>query len=129
MLRSCTAMVTYACAVAGPSPGQTGGREKRLGHEWADRRHARVQDADTNLSLPPHEDITMKAREMEAPQQARPRAFEPKPQPATVANEPASQARHVHRERDYGIGYGNSSGYASLRHFTDGHVDPLFHLG
>lgn len=88
-----------------------------------------MQEAGTNLSLPPHEDIKMRTREMDAPQQSRPRALVPELQPATVANEPASKARHVHRERDYGIGYGNSSGYASLRHFTDGHVDPLFRLG
>ncbi|UNK50156.1 hypothetical protein MNR01_03705 [Lysobacter sp. S4-A87] len=25
---------------------------------------------------------------------------------------------HVHRERDFGVGYGNSSGYASDRHYT-----------
>jgi hypothetical protein len=35
-------------------------------------------------------------------------------------------AHHAHRERDYGIGYGNSSGYGSDRHFIDGHVDPIF---
>ncbi|MGI8560464.1 MAG: hypothetical protein ACR2J7_03305 [Luteimonas sp.] len=79
--------------------------------------------------MPPHENITTKARQMVAPQQARHRASVQEPQPVTAANEPASQARHVHRERDYGIGYGNSSGHASLRHFTDGHVDPLFRLG
>lgn len=33
---------------------------------------------------------------------------------------------HVHRARDAGIGYGNSSGYADTLHFTDGHVDPMF---
>lgn len=35
-------------------------------------------------------------------------------------------AHHAHRQRDYGIGYGNSSGYGSDRHFIDGHVDPIF---
>ncbi|GAA4858734.1 hypothetical protein [Luteimonas vadosa] len=45
----------------------------------------------------------------------------------TDAGEMAS--RPAHRERDYGIGYGSSSGYGSERHFTDGHADPLFHLG
>ena len=39
---------------------------------------------------------------------------------------PQAGARHLHRERDFGVGYGNSSGYASARRFTDGHVDPLF---
>jgi hypothetical protein len=27
-------------------------------------------------------------------------------------------ARHQHRERDFGIGYGNSSGYGSEEHFA-----------
>lgn len=66
---------------------------------------------------------------MDAPQQSRPRASRPEPQCTPAAHEHASQVRHVHRERDYGIGYGNSSGYATLRHFTDGHADPLFRLG
>lgn len=34
--------------------------------------------------------------------------------------------RHVHRPRDFGVGYGNSSGYGSDRHYIDGHVDPIF---
>lgn len=40
-----------------------------------------------------------------------------------------AMTRHQHRERDYGIGYGNSSGYGSERHFTDGHADALFRFG
>jgi hypothetical protein len=32
--------------------------------------------------------------------------------------EPAEPVQHVHRERDFGVGYGNSSGYASDRHYT-----------
>jgi hypothetical protein len=31
---------------------------------------------------------------------------------------PAAPVRHVHRERDFGVGYGNSSGYASSRRYT-----------
>ena len=27
--------------------------------------------------------------------------------------------RHVHRQRDFGIGYGNSSGYASSKRYTN----------
>lgn len=27
--------------------------------------------------------------------------------------------RHLHRERDFGVGYGNSSGYASTRRYAD----------
>lgn len=30
----------------------------------------------------------------------------------------AGTVHHVHRERDFGVGYGNSSGYASDRHYT-----------
>lgn len=38
----------------------------------------------------------------------------------------AEPPRHLHRQRDFGIGYGNSSGYGSERHYVDGHVDPIF---
>jgi len=54
------------------------------------------------------------------------------PQPAveTRKSPPPSQVpeppRHLHRRRDYGIGYGNSSGYGSEQHYVDGHVDPIF---
>jgi hypothetical protein len=47
------------------------------------------------------------------------------PAPATLAAIPDRHRAH-HRERDFGIGYGNSSGYASTRRYVDGHVDPLF---
>ncbi len=30
----------------------------------------------------------------------------------------AEPVQHIHRERDFGVGYGNSSGYASDRHYT-----------
>lgn len=30
----------------------------------------------------------------------------------------AEPVQHVHRDRDFGVGYGNSSGYASDRHYT-----------
>ena len=30
-----------------------------------------------------------------------------------TTSQPAAPIRHVHRERDFGIGYGNSSGYGS----------------
>jgi hypothetical protein len=43
-----------------------------------------------------------------------------------LAPKPQAGPRHRHRERDFGVGYGNSSGYASARRFTDGHVDPMF---
>jgi hypothetical protein len=34
--------------------------------------------------------------------------------------------RHVHRERDFGVGYGNSSGYASTRRYVDSRSQPRF---
>jgi hypothetical protein len=44
-------------------------------------------------------------------------------------NGDAAEERHVHRERDVGVGYGNSSGYGTEQHFTDGHADPIFRVG
>ena len=35
-----------------------------------------------------------------------------------LATRPAPQVRHLHRERDFGIGYGNSSGYGREEHFA-----------
>ncbi|GAB3387309.1 hypothetical protein [Lysobacter fragariae] len=57
------------------------------------------------------------------------RTFEPRPttttKPApTIPNE--APVRHLHRERDFGVGYGNSSGYASNRRYTDNWVQPYF---
>jgi hypothetical protein len=34
--------------------------------------------------------------------------------------------RHVHRERDFGVGYGNSSGYATSRHYAQDWMQPRF---
>lgn len=34
--------------------------------------------------------------------------------------------RTVHRERDFGVGYGNSSGYASNRRYTNEWAPPRF---
>jgi hypothetical protein len=45
--------------------------------------------------------------------------------PADQANQ-AAQIRHLHRERDFGVGYGNSSGYASNRRYTTEWAQPLF---
>ena len=53
-------------------------------------------------------------------------AREPLPVEAPPASPPDAPQGHVHRQRDFGIGYGNSSGYGSLVHFTDGHVDAPF---
>lgn len=35
-------------------------------------------------------------------------------------------SRHLHRERDFGVGYGNSSGYASQRRYTSNWAPPHF---
>jgi len=46
--------------------------------------------------------------------------------PAPTVEPAAGPLRHLHRQRDFGIGYGNSSGYGSELHYVDGHVDPIF---
>jgi hypothetical protein len=50
------------------------------------------------------------------------RRTRPEP-PPTPAVEPP---QHLHRRRDFGSGYGYSSGYGSELHYVDGHVDPIF---
>ena len=45
---------------------------------------------------------------------------------AKPANVVAMPTRHVHRERDFGIGYGNSSGYASQRRYVSDWAQPRF---
>lgn len=44
--------------------------------------------------------------------------------PATVQTVPT--VRHLHRQRDFGVGYGNSSGYASNRSYASNWVQPRF---
>ncbi|ALN61382.1 hypothetical protein GLA29479_497 [Lysobacter antibioticus] len=44
--------------------------------------------------------------------------------PATVQTAPT--VRHLHRQRDFGVGYGNSSGYASNRSYASNWVQPRF---
>ena len=42
---------------------------------------------------------------------------------------PAAQpapVRHQHRERDFGVGYGNSSGYATTRRYAQDWMQPRF---
>jgi hypothetical protein len=34
--------------------------------------------------------------------------------------------RHIHREREFGVGYGNSSGYASNRRYANDWMQPRF---
>lgn len=38
----------------------------------------------------------------------------------------AAPVRHVHRQRDFGVGYGNSSGYGRERRYTSNAFVPLF---
>ncbi len=44
---------------------------------------------------------------------------------ATIA-QPATAPRREYRERDFGIGYGNSSGYASNRRYASQWAAPRF---
>lgn len=44
-------------------------------------------------------------------------------QPAQIVTLPI---RHLHRERDFGVGYGNSSGYAAPRRYADNAALPRF---
>ncbi|MFC3551910.1 hypothetical protein ACFOLC_12945 [Lysobacter cavernae] len=56
-------------------------------------------------------------------------AFRPNAAPTTpIARALAAPppVRHTHRERDFGIGYGNSSGYASNRRYTRDWAQPRF---
>ena len=64
-----------------------------------------------------------------------PRAPRPRPAAGDAAARPAQgtartptgpRLRHVHRPREFGIGYGNSSGYADGVHYVDGHEDSMF---
>ena len=51
------------------------------------------------------------------------------PAAVAVAAAGAAQAasiRHVHRERDFGVGYGNSSGYGRERRYTSNGFAPRF---
>lgn len=59
-----------------------------------------------------------------------------RPVPATARPVPASTAgrdgpaapalRRIHRPRDFGVGYGTSSGYASDRHYAPANPALLF---
>jgi len=50
----------------------------------------------------------------------------PNPNDSSRPNVVPLPVRHVHRERDFGVGYGNSSGYASHRRYVDNWVQPRF---
>lgn len=60
------------------------------------------------------------------------RSFESRNPSTSASAVPAAAqpvTRHLHRERDFGVGYGNSSGYASERRYTSNWVQPLFRCG
>ena len=63
------------------------------------------------------EETTMNVRTFEARRNDAAKSA-PAAQPAPV--------RHQHRERDFGVGYGNSSGYASNRRYSSNAFQPLF---
>ena len=57
------------------------------------------------------------------------RTFEPRRNESNAPAAPADESapvRHLHRERDFGVGYGNSSGYASRRRYSSNTFQPLF---
>lgn len=45
---------------------------------------------------------------------------------APSASKTVAPVRHLHRQRDFGVGYGNSSGYASNRSYASNWVQPRF---
>jgi hypothetical protein len=53
----------------------------------------------------------------------------PNPNRTGAANRVRSPARPAHRERDFGIGYGNSSGYGQDRRYADSGAKPMFRCG
>ena len=63
---------------------------------------------------------------MNAPQSPRIAASPSKHRRAPYAPANPWPGRQPRRERDFGVGYGNSSGYASGRRYTHRHADPLF---
>lgn len=46
--------------------------------------------------------------------------------PTTQNVQPIAKARRTHRERDFGVGYGSSSGYASGKRYTSDWAQPHF---
>lgn len=62
------------------------------------------------------------------PSRTPPSPAVPLPAPTTPRSE-ARAVRHLHRERDFGVGYGNSSGYASYRRYSSNWIQPRFRVG
>jgi hypothetical protein len=59
------------------------------------------------------------------------RSIPTRPVLRTVSQERQASAptRHMYRARDFGIGYGNSSGYASDKRYTPSWGQPRFKFG
>ena len=59
-----------------------------------------------------------------------PRSATPSSRPVVRPRAPETSRRAVYRERAPGVGYGNSSGYASKRSYANGwEVQPRFRCG
>ncbi|MEZ0471821.1 hypothetical protein [Luteimonas salinilitoris] len=53
-------------------------------------------------------------------------ARNPAPQAATPGPVATTTVRREHRTRDFGVGYGSSSGYATDRHYIGNHLVSRF---
>jgi hypothetical protein len=75
------------------------------------------------------EEIVMNARFVETsasfrPDQSLVAVVIPAPSGANTTLQ--APTRHMHRQRDFGVGYGNSSGYGRDRSYTSSGFAPLF---
>lgn len=71
----------------------------------------------THPAVPAPEEIVMNVRTFEARRNESAKS---------VPVVPAAPARQQYRERDFGVGYGTSSGYASHRRYSNSSFQPLF---
>ncbi|WP_147653388.1 hypothetical protein [Vulcaniibacterium gelatinicum] len=55
-----------------------------------------------------------------------PRTRDPRPALRLPTPAPAAPAMRTYPERDFGVGYGRSSGYASERRYADGRGGPSY---
>lgn len=55
--------------------------------------------------------------------------FRPQPQARAERQGQPAPGRRAHRERDFGVGYGSSSGYASDRRYSPRGAQPRFRFG
>jgi hypothetical protein len=63
---------------------------------------------------------------MNKPVRQPPREPIPRPDAEQSRADDPSPSRHLHRERDFGIGYGNSSGYGRDDHYAHPFPGSLF---